>query len=253
MKLTSIINVWADCIELLPFCIDNHLRFCDGVIVVWSSTSNHGKKDERMMEFVATHKYQNVLFSQLEPIKGLPLMNETRKRNHGLDLARKEGYTHFLISDADEFYVPEDVIEEKKRFDNPNLNGLVCGLFVFIKSPTLWADDHTLLGFIHRLNKNTVVGNFRDYPFAYDAVGKAHIDPSRRINYKTGIEKSEIMMCHMSYVRKNIDLKIDNSSANLRRSRQVIYEELRDAKPGYVSKLYHQPLQESENIFNIEI
>lgn len=260
MKLASIINVWADCLELLPSCIDNHLQFCDGVIVVWSSLSNRGQSDNgKMQEYVSemerlkVSSYLNVTFEQMEPVKNWkPLQNETAKRNKGINLAREKGYTHFLIADADEYYIPEDVEEEKKRFDNPNLNGLVCGLFVFIKLPTLWTDDHTLLGFIHKLGKDTQVGNFKDYPFAYDSRG-AHIDPSRRINYKSGIEMSDIYMHHFSYVRKDIDLKIDNSSANLKRSRQVIYDELRDAKPGYVSRLYHQPLQKCENYFNIVI
>jgi hypothetical protein len=60
-------------------------------------------------------------------------------------------------------------------------------------------------------------------------------------------------MHHYSYVRKDINLKIENSSANLKRSRHIIYEELVNAKPGYLSKLYHQELKECENYFNIQI
>lgn len=254
MRLCSIINVWADCLELLPFCIQNHLQFCDGIIVVWSSTSNHGVKDDRMLEFVVKNGYpSNVLFVQKEPQKGLkPLENEIIKRNHGLRIAKEQGYTHFLIADADEYYIPEDVNEEKERFDNPNLNGLVCGMFVFVKSPLLWTDTYTLVAFIQKISRDVSVGRFKDYPFAYKD-RKAFIDPSRRISHKKGVEFSEIMMHHMSYIRNDIDLKINNSSAKLHRSRQVIYDELRDAKPGYTSRLYHQPLQECENYFGIEI
>jgi hypothetical protein len=255
MKLTSIINVWVDAMELLPFCLENHLQFCDHVIVVWSMNSNHGKYDDSMLPFICNYKNDGrVTFHQLEPVAGQsPLFNETRKRNHGIEIAKKSEFTHFLIADADEFYEPDLIHEGKKRFYNSNLNGLVHALKVYIKHPTLWTYDHTLCAGIHKLKHNTQCGNFDNYPFAYDTEGKAHIDPSRRINYTSGIEMSAVCMHHLSYVRKNIDLKIDNSSANLRRSRQVIYDELRDAKPGYVSRLYHQPLQESENIFNIEI
>lgn len=253
MKLCSIINVWADCIELLPHCIKNHLEFCDGVIVVWSQYSNHGVKDERMIEFVRTHNKPNAFFWNTEPISGTPLMNEIRKRNEGIDIACKGGFTHFILADADEFYIPSEMNTEKKRFNNSNLNGLVHPLKVYIKSPTLYTNDHTLICGIHKLNKDTFCGSFKDYPYAYDSEGKAHIDPSRRLSYTSGIEYSEVYMHHYSYVRKNIDLKIDNSSANLRRSRQVIYDELRDAKPGYLSKLYHQELKESPNYFDIVI
>lgn len=254
MKLTSIVNVWADCVELLPHCIANHLQFCDGVIVVWSQYSNHGVKNDAVLEYILANGHDSrVEFVQLEPIKGAkPLENETRKRNHGLGLARQKGFTHILISDADEFYIPEEVEEEKKRFENPNLNGLVCGMFVFVKLPTLWTNTYTRVAFIQKITKDLSVGRFKDFPFAYE--GKtAFIDPSRRVSHKKGIELSEIMMHHFSYIRKNIDLKINNSSAKLKRSRQVIYDELRDAKPGYISKLYHQPLQECENYFDIAL
>lgn len=252
MRLTSIISAWSDTLCLLPYAIENHLKFCDGVIVVWSVNSNHGQKDTSIFDFIVTHQYQNVLFYQLEPVPNLkPLTNETRKRNQGIQIAKNEGYTHFILSDADELYDPIGMNEEKERFNLFNLNGLVHKLRVYIGKPTLYCEDHTLVCGIHRLENGTYAGNFPEYPFAYDAVGKAHIDPSRRLNYLDGIQESKVYCEHFSYVRKNIDLKIDNSTANLKRSRQVIYDELRDAKPGYVSKLYHQPLQECENYFDI--
>lgn len=252
MKLCSIINVWADCVELLPFCIENHLQFCDGVIVVWSQYSNHGVKNDAVLEYIITNKHDSgVDFVQVEPWRGVtPLNSETRKRNHGISVAREKGFSHFLIADADEFYNPELMNLEKELFGN--LNGLVHPLFVYVGKPTLRTVDHTRVCGIHKLTKDVSCGGFRWYPFAIEN-GHAHIDPSRRISFTDGIELSKTPMHHFSYVRKNIDLKIDNSSANLRNSRQVIYDELRDAKPGYVSRLYHQPLQSCENYFNLPI
>lgn len=255
MKLASIINSWVDAIELLPFCLDNHLQFCDHVIVVWSMVSNHQIYDDNILSFIVKYKNDGrVTFIQQEPTRNFsPLVNETRKRNYGLDIAKQSGFTHFIIADQDEFYIPESMIYDKKKFVKGDLNGIIHPIKVYIKTPNLWCSDHTLVPGIHKLEKTTYVGQFKEYPFAYDEFGNAHVDPSRRVNYISGIEMSEFPMHHYSYVRKNIDLKIDNSSANLRRSRQVIYDELRDAKPGYLSKLYHQPLQECENYFNIQI
>lgn len=255
MKLCSIINVWADCVELLPFCIENHLQFCDGVIVVWSQYSNHGVKNDAVLEYIITNKHDSsVDFVQVEPWRGVtPLNSETRKRNHGISVAREKGFTHVLISDADEFWHPKIMNNERFNIEHNNLNGVVHPLRVFVKSPTLWCEDHTLVPGIQKLTKDFMVGSFSHYPFAYDKDGKAHIDPSRRPNTMFGIQYIDAPMYHYSYVRKNIDLKIDNSSANLRNSRQIIYDELRDAKPGYVSRLYHQPLQSCENYFNLPI
>lgn len=268
MKLVSIINVWADCLCLLPYCIENHLQFCDSVIVVWSAFSNHGVKDDRMLEFVVRNnwkdligcyapenpgKYQNVLFQQCEPVKGLkPLVNETRKRNAGIDYAKSQGFTHFFLADADEFYKPEEVQEVKKLFTDPHLNGVVCPLVVYVGKPTLWCEDHTLVSFIHKLNKNTQAGNFKNYPYAYN--GKhAHIDPSRRLNETLGVVMCNATMHHFSYLRKDIDLKINNSSAKLSRSEAIIKRDIANAKPGYFSELYSKHLKESENFFEIHV
>lgn len=255
IRLASIINVWADCLCLLPFCIQNHLQFCDGIIIIWSQHSNHGVKSDAILEYILANGHDSrVRFNQKEPQKGKPpLFNEMMKRNCGIMLAKGANYTHILTSDADEFW-DEDVMDHlKTKFENNSLNGFVHPLNVFIKLPTLWCNDHTLVPGIQKLTSDFKVGSFKDYPYAYDVAGKAHIDPSRRPNTLTGIAYSPAPMAHMSYVRKNIDLKIENSSANLKRSRQVIYDELRDAKPGYISRLYHQPLNECENYFGIQI
>jgi hypothetical protein len=256
MRIVSIVNAWACCAEFLPHFIKNHLQFADGIIIVWSQSSNHGVKNDAVLEYMLSCSQDSrVEFVQLEPMKGVkPLQNETRKRNHGIDIAKQKGFTHFLICDLDEFWDHEVMERLKIKIEENNgINGFVHPLKVFIKLPTLYCDDHTLVPGIQKMRKDSYVGNFKEYPFAYDEKGNAHIDPSRRPNTLTGIVYSPAPMAHMSYVRKNIDLKIDNSSANLKRSRQVIYDELRDAKPGYVSRLYHQPLKETENFFNLPL
>jgi hypothetical protein len=259
MKLISIINVWADCIELLPYCIHNHLQFCNAIIVVGSLKSNHGTSSDAYQKYIERYPFgvtptPRVFFEFCEPTEGLkPLVNETKKRNYGLEMAKKGGFSHFLIADADELYIPSEMNEEKKRFDNPNLNGLVHPLKVYIKLPTLYTYDKTLVCGIHKLHKDTSCGSYKNYPYAYDAAGVAQIDPSRRLYFTSGIEMSAVYCEHFSYVRKDINLKINNSSANLKKYKKTIYNELRDAKPGYVSRLYHQELKESENIFNLPI
>jgi len=46
-------------------------------------------------------------------------------------------------------------------------------------------------------------------------------------------------------------LKINNSSANLRKSRSLIYQEMSTAKAGEMSLLYQRVLKESPNFFDI--
>lgn len=254
MKLVSIINVWADCLELLPHCIENHLQFCDSAIVVWSMYSNHGAREDRMFQYVYENGHKNTLYIEIEPVRGLkPLANETIKRNAGIDYAKSKGFTHFFLSDADEMYKPEEVVEVKKLFNDPHLNGVVCPLVVYVGKPTLYCEDHTLVPFIHKLNKHTQAGNFKSYPYAYDSSGHAHIDPSRRLDETRGIIMCNATMHHYSYVRANIDLKINNSSAKLNRSEAIIKRDIANAKPGYFSELYSKHLKESPNYFDIHV
>jgi len=249
MRLVTIISAWGDTIELLPHCIENHLSFADGVIVVWSEMSNYGVRDPRMKAF--THP--KAIFLQLEPTpRQTPARNERRKRNAGLDEAKRRGFTHFIIADADEFYDAHQVEVEKQKFDSPHLLGLVCGLKVYIRYPTLRTVDHTLVPFIHKLTPEIICKENYAYPFSSDRSG-THIDHTRRFNINKGVQWSTILMHHMSYVRKDISMKINNSTANLRGYRAVIEEELKNACPGYKSKLYNRELEEVENIFTLPI
>lgn len=250
MKVAAIISAWSDCKELLPYCIENIAPVVDGVIVVYSEYSNHFNHDDSLTELV--FKRLPCQWVKLEPEKGRsPHDNETRKRNFGLEAARNQGFTHFIIMDSDEFYIRDEFLAEKENIERFDLNGLVCPLKVYIKSPTLWCNDHTLVPFIQKLNRHTMIGNFKNYPFNLDSEGHSHIDPTRRINCFDKISMSSIYMHHLSYVRENIGMKIANSSANLRRSESVIMEELQNAKPGYMSKLYHNEIKECPNYFNL--
>lgn len=253
MRLCAIYNVWSDCIDLLEKSIENIIPVVDGVIVIYSHTSNYGQRIEFVFPNSDILGNPKVTFIRAEPIPGhLPSFNETIKRNFGIDKAKKEGYTHCLIMDSDEFYIQDEVRQEKARIERDNLNGLVCRLKVYIAKPTLWCEDHTLIPFIQKLTKEVSVGDFKWYPFAYDEQRQAHIDPTRRPSHRDKVEMSDIYMHHFSYVRKDMELKISSSTANLRRSREVIYRDLENAKPGYISELYHRELKECEDIFNIK-
>lgn len=250
MKIAAIISSWADTRCLLPFCIENIRPVVDSVIVIYSEYSNHFNHNDAITELVFSKL--PCQWVKVEPERGRsPHDNETRKRNFGLSLAKEQGCTHFIILDADEFYIQEEFEQDKQRMVRENLNGLVSKIKTYVKSPCLQVDDHTLVPSIQKLHRNTMIGNWKQYPFTVDSEGHTHIDPTRRINTTFGVEMSSFYMHHFSYVRDNIDLKIDNSSANLRRSREVIYQEMIDAKPGYKSKLYHRELKECPNYFNL--
>jgi hypothetical protein len=240
MKLCAIYCCWADGLDLLPYSVDNICPVVDGVIIIYSERSNTGT----FREFIYDPIDSKVKLYHNEG-------TETDKRNFGLEKAKQAGFTHFILMDSDEFYRQEDVISEKERMEALNISGLVCRVKVLFKRPTLCIDDHTLVPFITKLSQATQAGNFKYFPFAYDQEGNAHIDPTRRLNTFHRIEMSDVIMWHASWVRSDVNLKIDNSAArnNLRKS--SIYTDLEKAAPGVYNEFYRKELQECDNIFNI--
>jgi len=254
MKLGAIFNVWADSVELLSFAIK--AMPADFIIVIASLESNKGEVIQGYMhgpEYFPDQPLKYVVRYFKPDLKKSAAENETAKRNLGVAVAKEINCSHFIMCDSDEFYNHEEFEIEKWRINRYLLNGLVHPIKVYVGKPTLWCEDHTLVPGIQKLYPDTQLGNFKNYPFAYDAQGHAHIDPTRRTNQTTGIEMSPFYMHHMSYVRRDIDLKIRNSSANLRRSEAAIKRDITNAAPGYMSELYHRELKECENLFNITI
>lgn len=226
----------------------------NGVIVIYSEKSSFGEFSP-VMDFTGwpVHVFQ------CEP-QGDARTSETNKRNFGLQKARELGYTHFLSMDADEFYEPEEFLREKKRFENPNLAGLVCRVKCYFGSPTLTIGyDTTLVPFIHKITP-TISHEFnRNYPFAWtDKDGEAftqkkriRIDPTRSLNINSGVEWSDITLHHYSWVRKDPQKKIRNSTARANIERSTVVQDLLNAKEGYFCQFYGKVLQRSPDIFGL--
>lgn len=256
MKLAVTISVWADTIDLLPHAINNWLPVVDGVIVIWSNQSNYFQHRDDCYLFTIGDHDKKVKFFQYEPNGKFDVhSNETLKRNYGIDKARELGFTHVIVSDADEFYFQHEVEQCKNIFMlDPTVKGLVCPLKVYIKTPHLVCDDHTLVPFITQIERDTKVGNFKSFPFAYDDQGNAHIDPTRRFNYSKGIQFiDDVFMHHYSHVRKDMNLKIENSSARNNLKKSSILEDMKRASPGVYNTFYRQNLRYSENHFNLPV
>lgn len=253
MRLASIYNVWADGLDLLRHSIENISTVVDHVIVVWSEHSNYGVLNDSTKNFIIQNNFpDNVTFIQLEPQTDLiPHSNETKKRNFGIEAARKLECTHFINMDSDEFYIPTEFIKEKIRIETEDLNGLVCRLKVLFKKPTYCLPDHTLVPFIQKLTSTVSVGGFKNYPFTYDSDGACHIDPTRRPSHTSGIKMSDIVMFHASWIRSDFNLKIENSAARKNLLKSSIFTDLHRAAPFVYNEFYRAEIQECENIFNL--
>jgi hypothetical protein len=218
MKLAACLNCWADSVELLPYCIQNLINCgVDGIIIVWSEQSNYG---EVVKDYLPTLPEQVHLF-QREPVFHHPMNSETDKRNYALDQAKRLGFTHFLTMDQDEFYEPAKFKKVRSYIEATGVKGIVCPSRVYFKSPKLTiGKDTTLVPFIHEIQPGIRHEFNRRYPYSFDD-RSIRIDPTRSLNINTGVGYTEeVMMEHMSYVRRDLEMKIRNSTAkaNIERS-----------------------------------
>jgi hypothetical protein len=249
MRLAAIYCVWGDANDLLQLSIDNIEPVVDGVIVVYSNTSNYGNT-----ALVKCTPKPKVNYTNWEPNTArTPHDNETDKRNYGLNLARNSGYTHFIMLDADEFYEQSAFKIEKEYIEQNDVIGKVCKTKVYFKKPTLTIGfDHTLVPFIHKITPGLQFHfNHKTYPFAYDDQGNAHIDPTRRLNITRGIEWTSITMHHYSWVRSDYNIKIENSAASKNLKKSGIYSDLEKAAEGVYNEFYRKTLTTCDNLFNI--
>lgn len=244
MAICAIINFWCG-YEVLPFAVKQWHKLGVDVIIVYSNTSNY-----RMLRnnsaLLSRPEYKDCILFKCEPLDSLqPVDNERRKRNYGIEKARGLGYTHFITADADELYESVDV--------DLNAAGTVVGCQTYFKTPTLTIGlDVTLVPFVHKLTPNIAHAWNRTYPFAFDKNGGIRIDPSRQLNINDGVAfRSDIVMHHYSYVRDDINVKIENSTARNNIRKSVVLNDLQNAKPGYFCKYYQKVLTEAPNLFGI--
>lgn len=252
--ITAIYNVWDD-YELLKHSIKHVRPLVDEIIVVYSERSNYGEyspPDASALKGV--HAYN------VTPFGGDVREKETQKRNFGLEKAREFGADYFLMMDADEFYEPEPFKHEFERLKKSNAAGMVCRVKCYFGSPRLTIGfDTTLVPFIHKVTPSLRFEFNRNYPFAWTDEDKKpftskkriRIDPTRSMNIDNGVTWSEITMHHLSWVRKDPQKKIRNSTARSNLERSTVIRDLANAKPGYFCEFYGKTLEETPNIFGL--
>jgi len=245
-KIAAIYNVF-DGVELLAGSIKCIAPHVDVVIIVWQDVSNFGEKfsplsvieslDALELDFkVYHHKYE-------PDIKQSGFFNETRKRGIGLRLARMKECTHFLFLDVDEFH--QDFGVAKQLYVESGHAGSVVRLHTYFKKPTLRVeqDEKYFVPFIHQLKPDTAVTDRRKYPF--------YVDPTRSVN-ELDVVELPIFMEHFSFVRKDIERKLRNSSIRGFYKKSSHYKEYqKDLKAGDYLESYKSKLIEVPDYFNI--
>lgn len=215
-KLGISYSVW-DGEELLEQSIRQIRPVADYINVVWQRVSWHGNMCNDDLEHTLSRLKAKGLIDELiffQPDLNLnPTQNEINKRNVGLRAAQKTGCTHFMTMDTDEFYETEKFRAAYNDIIDRNLSHTVCNIVAYV-TPTLRYRDYEtfFVPFIHRIDKNE--------RFTFDAFHNevpCLCDPTRKIRLKKTSRfcfLGNIVMHHMTHVRKNIVKKVENSSTN---------------------------------------
>ena len=219
MKLGVSYNLF-DGEELLTDSIKSIRDSVDIVSVVYQTESNFGQKANPGLANLLHNLSQDGLINVIkhfEPLNTQNLgfqgsINELNKRNIGLQLSREYGCTHHLSMDTDEFYKKDEFDVVKELLIKHDVDASACKMQTYYKLPTmaLRPPEDYYVPFICKILPETKYKLGGDFPVL--------VDPTRRIstyNKFTKIGRKGLQMHHMSYVRKSIRNKLQNSSAKL--------------------------------------
>ena len=251
MKLAAIYNVW-DGVELLRGSMESVMSGVDLFIIVYQNVSNTGE-EFHPLDHVDLSGFPCTMVEYLPHgvtnAQNNPGADERKKRNIGLDVAKDQGCTHFLHMDCDEYYLDFDQMKSNfMEYYGGDLRGSVAKIYTYFKDPTLrlMKEDNYYVPFIHRLYPHTKAGINTQYPF--------YVDPTRTITTAGGQVIIIGFMQHYSWIRKDIERKIRNSTAvnNINKS-DLLKDYLDpDTGPGTFLKDYSQNLMKVPDYFGIK-
>lgn len=199
--------------ELLEKSIESIRQSADYINVVYQKVSWYGvPADERLLPVLEELKRSGLIDELIEfspNLKRRAGENEAAKRNLGLMHAKKVGGTYFMTMDADEFFIREEVEAAKRMLIENNVTHSYCPIVVYGVKPTerLLTSSSLSVQFFSKIKRKSRLGK-NDKAIAL-------IDPTRRLSHFSNAKYYYLPGCsmhHMTYIRKDVDGKMQNSS-----------------------------------------
>jgi hypothetical protein len=206
MRLHVAINLFNG-EELLEANVRNLRRHARDITVLWQAVSYFGDPAEGGLVPLLDRLRRAGLIDHLirfEPDLSIPgEVNETAKRNLGLDRARQLGATHHLDCDVDEFFIGEQLATAMRHVERRGLDTTACRIFEYHKTPRHRCREprpDLFAPFIHRVGPDSrYTLECPLYP--------VRIDPTRRISpfRRFALLGEELVtMEHFSLVRHDL-------------------------------------------------
>jgi hypothetical protein len=226
-----------DAWELLPHSVKSIRKYVDWIGVVIQDYSNFGNeltpeqyknREDTLNLLLDTRQIDAIIPYKPEVLKG-PHENEVRKRNLGLRHAELFGCTHFLTIDCDEIYLPWQFKFAKEQISEKGYKVTACQMKTYYKrfDTAITPDETYYVPFIFEIKNGFKKGV--SWPVQADPTRKVPADKVYLFN------RTILEMQHLSYVRNDIRLKLENSSAkqNFSKNIEFLVEAFEDFKePG---------------------
>lgn len=235
MKLLASYNIF-DGEEFLECSINQIRDHVDAVIGIVQSVSNWGNKYEGGVKEAERLKKLGLIDEILyyTPQGGHALFNELEKRRKGIAYGQKKGFTHILNLDCDELFHTNEFKDALRLNDYDQNDWTIIAIQTYFKSINLTIGiDSTFMPFICKLKKIHLGARYNKYK----------VDFTRAVNSEKYLFIGGIKMHHFSWVRRDINLKIQNSTArdNILRSR--LLDDYKNAKEGLYIDHYGKKLK----------
>ena len=199
----------------MPYSIKSIRNVVDYINIVYQEISWYGKDaplglKDRLITLQKEGLIDEIIYFEPD-LKQQPGANETNKMNIGLEAARKNGCTHFMTLDVDEFFDEKEFLNAKKIIYETGITHSVCNQIMYITENIRVVDCADWFpSFIYRIDNNEkfVRNSIAGIPWLIDPSKEIPITKNSKICFMNSVK-----MHHFTLLRKNISTKYNNSSA----------------------------------------
>ena len=209
-KLAASYIVFDDVIEHLESSISTIRNNVDYISIVYQHISYYGNKGrnsnyELLENLLNRRLIDNIIYNDCD-LNLSPKENEIKNRNLGLNDAINNQFEFFMSVDGDEYYDEHQFKNAKNKIINCEYESSACELLTYYKYLNLVLDppEDFHCPFIYKINKNFSFGNNIQFPVGVDITRIYHSNKFKKF------ERNELIMHHMSSVRRDFKLKLVN-------------------------------------------
>lgn len=203
--------------ELLEKSVESIRSQVDYINVVWQDVSWKGAAGNKevpiLLERLKSEGKIDEIIKFTPDISIKAARNEERKRNIGLEAAKKFGCDYFMTMDCDEFYLEDEVREAKQFILKHGVTHSFCGFVNYGPLPTERFIDPSsyAVQFFSKINGKSYLGVEK----GRNKNRIAEVDQTRELSDFAGAKYyflTHIHMHHMTLVRKDLYKKFMNTS-----------------------------------------